>query len=212
MIDEQTYYNSFRLMKRLLDSDDKDTCLNIIDSFSSNQIESKNHLINIIKELDILLSDKNVVIWGSWYGSIFIPNIAPYVNEMILIDLDEQMIERARSIFYHYKNINFRLGNIFEERLKKYNRTNLVINTSCEHMPPMNTYKYFNDFEVGTYFAFQSNNMFNIPTHINCVNTLEDFEMQMPINFEIIYSDSIMVPGWEEHNGERFTIIARKVC
>ena len=54
------------------------------------------------------------------------------------------------------------------------------------------------------YFAFQSNNMFDIPTHINCVKDMEDFEKQMPFNARIIKRDSI-----EDNRGTRFTIIGR---
>jgi hypothetical protein len=57
----------------------------------------------------------------------------------------------------------------------------------------------------------QSNNMFNIEDHTNCVNTLQEFKEQVPENFKIVYSDEIEVPGWENDNGKRFTIIARKI-
>ena len=54
------------------------------------------------------------------------------------------------------------------------------------------------------YFAFQSNNMFDIPTHINCVNDIEECEKQMPSNTRIIIEDSI-----KDDRGTRFTLIGK---
>ena len=51
-------------------------------------------------------------------------------------------------------------------------RTHMIINTSCEHMLPMNNLTH----ACNTYFAFQSNDMFNIDTHINCVNNSKEFK------------------------------------
>ena len=43
----------------------------------------------------------------------------------------------------------------------------------------------------GAHFAFQSNDMFNIDTHINCVNDLDEFKRQLPENFEVQVEDEI---------------------
>ena len=49
--------------------DDRD----LLDSFSPNQFLSKMNLINHINDLNILDKDSEIVIFGSWYGSILIP-------------------------------------------------------------------------------------------------------------------------------------------
>ena len=45
----------------------------LLDSYSPNQFKSKENLINHIKSLNILNKDSEIVIFGSWYGSILIP-------------------------------------------------------------------------------------------------------------------------------------------
>ena len=49
--------------------DDRD----LLDSFSPNQFKSKLKLVEHINKLNILNKDSEIVIFGSWYGSILIP-------------------------------------------------------------------------------------------------------------------------------------------
>ena len=55
-----------------------------------------------------------------------------------------------------------------------------------------------------THFAFQSNNMYHIPTHINCVSTIEEFKEQLPDNAEVMIEDKI-----KDERGIRFLLIGR---
>ena len=108
-----------------------------------------------------------------------------------------------------------------------FKRCNLVINTSCEHMRPMKewgpegprskfrnnkfgvpeTYKtaWWKKFK-NTHFAFQSNAMFDIPTHTNCVNTIQEFKDQLPENAEVLIEDEV-----PDSRGTRCTLIG-KMC
>ena len=45
--------------------------------------------------------------------------------------------------------------------------------------------------ESKSYFAFQSNNMYNIKDHINCVSTIEEFKTQLPDNAEVLIEDKL---------------------
>ena len=105
----------------------------------------------------------------------------------------------------------------------------MFINTSCEHMRPMKEWgplgprsKHFNSkFGVPvtrkeawgervapTHFAFQSNNMFHIPTHINCCNTIDEFKEQLPnkefngVETKVLVEDKI-----KDERGTRFLLI-----
>lgn len=209
MINEDTFYSVMRVIGEY--KENPDIIYDISDSFSINQRECKMHLIELLNNLAVINYDSNVVIWGSWYGSIFVPNLSPIVNTVTCVDLDENAIKIGISLFHELTNVSMITGDIFETRLKRYNETDLVINTSCEHMPPLKEHKHLRDFKVGTYFALQSNNMFSIDQHTNCVNNLEEFKQQLPDSFKVLYSDSIPVTGWEDENGTRFTIIAQKV-
>jgi hypothetical protein len=54
------------------------------------------------------------------------------------------------------------------------------------------------------YFAFQSNAMFDIPTHTNCVSSIEEFKKQLPDNAKVLIEDKI-----PDERGTRFTLIGK---
>ena len=61
-----------------------------------------------------------------------------------------------------------------------------------------------------THFAFQSNNMFDIPTHTNCVSNMDEFKTQLPnlkdnfVESEIMVEDEI-----KDERGTRFLVIGK---
>ena len=173
----------------------------LLDSFSPNQFKSKENLITHINNLGILDDKSEIVILGGWYGSILLPAFK-FVKRITLIDSDDNVISIAKKrLFKHYENVDFITSDVFDiNRKGRIENANLIINTSCEHMKPMKELELCST----AYFAFQSNNMFDIPTHINCVNDIEEFEKQMPSNTRIIIEDSI-----KDDRGTRFTLIGK---
>jgi len=104
-------------------------------------------------------------------------------------------------LFNHYKNVDFITSDVFhKDRKGRIQNANLIINTSCEHMRPMKELKI----DTKSYFAYQSNNMFDIPTHINCVNNIEEFKKQLPDTAEVLIEDEI-----PDERGTRFTLIGK---
>ena len=186
--------------------EDKD----LLDSFSPNQFKSKINLVNHIKSLNILNKNSEIVIFGSWYGSLLIPAFYDEVKKITCIDQDPKVISRAKHNLFKDLDIDFITGDVFEFR-EQYKTTDLFINTSCEHMKPMRewgpapTYKNpWWDRVSPAYFAFQSNTMFDIPTHINCVNNIEEFKKQLPDRAEVLIEDEI-----PDERGTRFTLIGK---
>ena len=182
----------------------------LLDSFSPNQFLSKMNLINHINNLKILNKNSNIVIFGSWYGSILIPAFYDKVKNITCIDLDSKVINRAKYELFKDYNVDFITGDVFEFR-DFYKDTDLFINTSCEHMKPMREWGPAPEFKnpwwdrvSPAYFAFQSNAMFDIPTHINCVNNIEEFKQQLPDKAEILIEDEI-----PDERGTRFTLIGK---
>ena len=209
MINEKTLQN---IITNLISSsmrevrEDKD----LLDSYSPNQFLSKLNLINHIRSLDILNKDSEIVIFGSWYGSILIPAFYDEVKRITCIDQDPKVISRAKYNLFKDLDVDFITGDVFEFR-DSFNDTDLFINTSCEHMKPMRewgpapTYKNpWWDRVSPAYFAFQSNTMFDIPTHINCVNNIEEFKKQLPDRAEVLIEDEI-----PDERGTRFTLIGK---
>ena len=184
----------------------------LLDSYSPNQFKSKLNLINHIKSLNILNKDSEIVIFGCWYGSILIPAFYNEVKKITAIDIDPKVISKAKyKIFKDYNKIDFITGDVFEKFRDNYSSCDLFINTSCEHMKSMREWgpapKYKNPWWnrcSPAYFAFQSNNMFDIPTHINCVKNIEEFKQQLPDNAEVLIEDEI-----KDDRGTRFTLVGK---
>ena len=178
--------------------DDKD----LLDSFSPNQFKSKLKLINHIENLNILNEDSEIVIFGCWYGSIVIPAFYNKVKKITAIDIDPKVISRAKYNLFKDTNVDFISKDVFDwapdsSRIKK---TDLIINTSCEHMPSM---KKLN-LETKSYFAYTSNNMYDIEGHINCVSSIEEFKYQLPDNAKVMIEDRIV-----DERGTRFLLIGK---
>ena len=186
--------------------EDKD----LLDSFSPNQFKSKLKLVEHVDKLNILTKKSEIVIFGSWYGSILIPAFYNKVKKITCIDQDAKVISRAKYNLFKDFNVDFITGDVFEFR-DSYKNADLFINTSCEHMKSMKEWgpspEYKNpwwDRVSPAYFAFQSNNMYDIEGHINCVSSIEEFKYQMPDKAEILVEDKIV-----DDRGTRFMLIGK---
>ena len=179
----------------------------LLDSFSPNQFKSKQKLVNMIHNYVDINSDTEIVIFGGWYGSILIPMFKD-VKKITLIDLDEEVINIASNrLFTHYKNVDFRIQDVFElNKLNQYRSANLFINTSCEHMSPMKEWPLWEWVlrKNNPYFAFTSNNMFDIEGHTNCVNSIEEFKKQLPDTAKVLSENEVT-----DERGSRYLLVGK---
>lgn len=179
----------------------------IMDSFSTNQFKSKQKMIELIQQH----SENNlqeIVIFGCWYGSILIPGLLKNANKITGIDLDSAVLKIAKNrLFKDYKGIDFIQGDVFEKDLSRYHTCDLFVNTSCEHMQPMNEWPFWSYAKSGALCAFQSNNMYQIDTHVNCVASLQEFKSQMPQNLRILSEHALV-----ESRGTRFSLVGKIIA
>ena len=173
----------------------------LLDSVSPNQYKSKERLITHVENLQLVDQNSDIVILGGWYGSILIPAFK-YVNRITHIDLDDKVIGIAKNrLFDHYKNVDFITSDVFDKNRKgRIENANLIINTSCEHMSSMKKL----ELDTKAYFAYQSNNMYDIEGHINCVSSIEEFKYQLPDNAKVMIEDKII-----DERGTRFLLVGK---
>jgi SAM-dependent methyltransferase len=177
----------------------------IIDSLSANQFKSKIKLLELIGKLPLDHKDLEIIIFGCWYGSILIPGLYRQAQRITGIDLDEKVLKIAKNRFFKNKQkLEFIAGDVFDKDLSRYHSCDLFINTSCEHMKPMKEWPFWSYAKTPSYFAFQSNNMFDIEGHVNCVHNISDFKSQLPINFTTFHEYEV-----EDSRGIRFTIVGK---
>ena len=135
-----------------------------INSFSYNQFKSKQWLIDEMIKLDLLQDNTKVTVLGCWFGTVLFPELLKRNVDMIYgYDMDTYAIDVSNRLFKNFNKVKFIKDDIWINKPCYINETNIIINTSCEHMPPM---KDWNHYKEGTY-VFQSTNVTNEKDHIN---------------------------------------------
>ena len=195
------------LLKSILSTmrDNPELAHDIKDSFGRNQFAAKSLLIDLIDQTGCLDNEPEVVIFGCWYGSVIIPKLAKRVKSIYGIDLDKQVIHIAKNKFWK-DNPKVKLieGDAFASFRKNYGTANLFINTSCEHMPAMKDWPSWSKVSDNAYFAFQSNNMYGIQGHVNCIDNIEDFKKQLPAHAIVLHQEELT-----DDRGTRFTLVGK---
>lgn len=193
MIDDQIYLNVLHFIKD--NYEDKNRCLDLIDSFSENQIKAKTKLVECV---EMLGEFKEVAILGSWYGSILIPLLVDNADRITCFDLDKDVLGISKKIFAN-KKIDYICDDVFDRNMERYEEIDLIINTSCEHMRPMGEWPFW---KPGVTFALQSNNMYGIEGHINCVDSIDEFEAQLPSRAKVMMREEIA-----DSRGTRYLLV-----
>ncbi len=202
-------------LKRIVLKEYPHRITDFIDSFSSNQLTCKKWLIEqllIVLKDRPLTSTKKITVLGSWYGNVLVPLIVDNikgVEDINLIDMDEDSLDIGRKFLgrnYNGVNINYIKEDInFTDYSQRY--TNICINTSCEHMFPMSSITFSNDEHV--LYILQSNDMFNIREHVNCVKDNIEFIKQSALKRTYYHGKKRLV-GQDKEKYWRFMIIGRR--
>jgi hypothetical protein len=193
------------------------------DSLSENQLQSKLWLMQELESIVSYLQPIRAQVYGGWFGYPLIDILISKLKFEYIenIDIDEKAILLFKRISqlkgYNEKSDPRLIGTIDDvnNRSEREWNTDLIINTSSEHMPPlpklMHGKKYRTSLclsreilpdrrtpERGAkgpcLFALQSNNMFHIDDHINCVNN-EDELVEKSGFIDVRYKGSMTMPN-----------------
>ena len=130
MIDLKNNTVDLDFFKRVLREikNNQERALDIIDSFSQTQFDSKVKLFEVIDGLNITYENLNVAIFGSWYGSILIAELASKVKTITAIDLDDDTVKIAKNRFFpNHNNVDFITNDVTTTNLSRYQNCNLFI-------------------------------------------------------------------------------------
>lgn len=169
----------------------------IIHSLDKNQWESKQWLAETFRKFYTLNVGKFYVL-GGWYGmtAYHLRQQFPSPSmHIISSDIDPQCQHIGYKIFKDH-NIDFKTFNMFEE---SYNDANAIISTSAEHVDRDMLTNLIQNKNKRTWVVLQSNNYFDHPTHINCSNSVEEFEEYLEPHMEIYWSGSIPNQDFERY-------------
>ena len=195
------------------------------DSLSENQLNSKRWLVKELQSIVINHQPIRAQIFGGWFGYPLIDLLLDafefeYIEN---IDLDEKAIKlfrrTAEAKGYSERSeprLLSTVDNVMNTNPREWGN-DLVINTSSEHMPPLpdlmkgrkyktslcwDDDKYLNTKKGPCIFALQSNNMFHVNDHINCVNDEDELVKNSGL-VNVKYKGSLDMP-----NGyKRFMVI-----
>ena len=195
----------------------------IYDAMSRSQIKSKIWLIEELENVRRQLPDpvyKHIVVMAGWFGQIkSIYDKKLTYRKMRIIELDKAACEASDYIFnltelenYKVKAVNANISNLilhkngyewdvenFKEGTKYSEKflPDVIINTSAEHM----TEEWYNqirfkEMESNPIVAIQSNNLFDIPEHINCVHSVDHMKKKFPMK-EILFEGELQLKGYK---------------
>lgn len=188
------------------------------DALSRSQIKSKIWLIEELAKIDT--NHDYVAVFAGWFGQIkgLYDKRLTYAK-MRVIEMDKIACESSDYVFnlsnlenYKVKSVqadinnltlhkngyewtveNFRDNTSYSEKFSP----NLVINTSAEHMSEEWFFQIkFKELESNPIIAIQSNNLFDIPEHVNCVHSVDHMKKKYPMK-EILYEGELQLKGYK---------------
>jgi len=200
----------FNNLRNAIDNHDAD----FTDALSWGQLKSKRWVISQLEKLNPRLG--TVYLCAGWYGTLaamlFDSKLDPY--KIRSFDIDEtcmpiadavnkpQMIDewKFKSITQDILDINYEkhtweVWSVKNNRMSKpiTDIPNTIINTSCEHIFDFD--EWYDKIPKGKLIVVQSNNFFEVPGHVNCCETLEDFAEQTPM--DVAYEGTLELPKYD---------------
>jgi len=176
----------------------------VLDSLSQGQFENK---IWAVEELQPYLKDKDAcIVIGGWYGLIsYLIKESSFDGYVWNYDLDPVCKIYGEQLKIHDK-VHFidEDGLTFVNSETRNNEKKVLICTACEHIDQEDLNQMLVKKNKDMVVCLQSNNYYDIDSHINCHDSLDHFISELALR-EIYYS------GTKNWKGEydRFMVIGR---
>jgi len=160
-----------------------------IQSISPNQLSCKKWLTNEL--MKVPKDFENIHLYGGWFGYPLIDFLHDNyeIKNLLNIDFDRTATRTCNRFSEFYFKHNY-VKSLYADILEvsgNFKNIDLVINTSSEHMSNLPELIKNKSYSKSCVFAMQSNNMFDIDDHINCVNSEDELIKKSGLN-KILYS------------------------
>ena len=183
-------------------------------AFNKNQMASKLWLRDSLLEA-LGPAYANVTILGGWFGvlaAVLLHDSRFSIGCVRCVDIDPRCESIARSV----NSTHVRIGRFVARTADMLDldygpaiaspadprSTDLVINTSCEHLPDFD--RWWKRIPAGQQVVLQSNDYFACDQHVNCVRDLAAFRAQAPMS-RLIFAGERRMKRYT-----RFMLIGRK--
>ena len=166
----------------------------IINSLNENQEKSKDWLIEKSKQYFTFFNNPSVVVAAGWYGHLAnkINDNIYTTGEIVSFDKDPQCKKIGKKL---YKDIIFTDADIKYYDVKRFD---IVMCTSCEHLGQYLIDEFLKRRKKGSLVILQSNNYFSIKEHINCHNSVIEFEKTLKLE-KILYRGTLKLDKFERY-------------
>ena len=217
-------FNTIEIIKKIL-KDYPNRLVDVLNSLGERQQLSKDWLVEKLNAYKHPFRNKmkrdslSIIILCSWYGLLAYKLIEKFnlkkINRIHCVDYDPKVKRIANRLFRKIDNENLKNGvltlikhwerDIVDMPEKELKNSEILINTSCEHLNQQTIYDIIDKTDRGTLIVLQSNNYHKIQEHINTVKDLQEFVSQYQsrlINIEMHEKDFLEY--------KRFMIIGSK--
>ena len=173
-----------------------------MDAFWQGQLKSKEWLIGKLESF--VYTPSSIDIHGGWVGvlssMLFQSNIP--VTSIRSVDIDPYC-QHVATMMNKKEEMENRFQSITADMCKLQPKTDIVINTSCEHLTQDQYNQWLTNMPTDSLLVLQSNN-YVIPEHIRNASDLEDFKTQCGI--DVAWAGELELPLYT-----RFMIIGYNV-
>ena len=169
----------------------------IINSLNENQEKSKDWLIEKSKQYFTFFNNPSVVVAAGWYGHLAnkINDNIYTTGEIVSFDKDPQFKKIGQKLYKDVKDVTFATAEIEYFNFKNYD---IVICTSCEHLEQYIIDDFLKRRKKGSLVILQSNNYFSIEEHINCHNSVIEFEKTLKLE-KILYRGTLKLNKFDRY-------------
>ena len=164
----------------------------IINSLNENQEKSKDWLIEKSTKYFSFFNSPSVVIAAGWYGHLA-NKLKEYTKgEIVSFDKDLMCKKIGQRL---YKDITFTEADVKYYDIKRFD---IVMCTSCEHLGQYLMDEFLKRRKKGSLVILQSNNYFSIEEHINCHNSVIEFEKTLKLE-KILYRGTLKLDKFDRY-------------
>jgi hypothetical protein len=177
----------------------------VLESFWKGQLASKEWLITHLRQC--VGENPSIVIHGGWNGvlssMLFNSTIRP--SNVRSVDIDESCEETANTICKQQEIAGMFRAETSDMCTYEYKfEPDIVINTSTEHISQEQYNTWLERVPKNSLIVLQSNNYYDLPEHIRCFDTAEDFAAHSGLSY-IVKQETLELPMYN-----RFLLIGRK--
>jgi len=202
--------NTIEIVKKII-KDYPTRLLDVLNSIGERQQISKDWLVENLNNYKHSFRNKikkdnvSIVLLCSWYGLLAYKLIEKFkikkIDRIYCVDFDPLSKRISQKLFRKVDNENLKNGLLTQVRHlerdikevdEKVLESEIIINTSCEHLNQQTIYDIIDRTQRGTLIVLQSNNYHKIPEHINTVDNLNEFVSQYQsrlINIDMFEKD-----------------------